>query len=50
MNKCQNIFKIQISYLCNLFSYRHFSHGIYIGGEHKTHVMQINSKKINLKN
>jgi hypothetical protein len=42
--------KIQIFYLCNLFSYQQNFHNIYIGGEHKTRVMQINSKNNYFKN
>ncbi len=42
-----NIFEIQISYLCNLGRCLQTFHIIYIGGGHKAHVLQINSKKEN---
>jgi hypothetical protein len=40
-----NIFEIQISYLCSLSRCLQIFHIIYIGGEHKAHVVQVNSKK-----
>jgi hypothetical protein len=40
-----NIFEIQISYLCSLSRCIQFFNIIYIGGEHKAHVVQVNSKK-----
>jgi hypothetical protein len=42
-----NIFEIQISYLCNLGRCLQIFHIIYIGGEHKAHVVQINNEKEN---
>jgi hypothetical protein len=41
--------KTQIFYLCNLCKCLQFFHSVYIGGEHKTHVVQVNNKNHNLK-
>jgi hypothetical protein len=44
-----NISRTQISYFCSLCKYLQIFYGVYIGGKHKAHVVQVNNKKDILK-
>jgi len=43
-----NISRTQISYLCSLYTCVQFFHNVYVGEEHKAHVLKVKKKKIKL--
>jgi CDGSH-type Zn-finger protein len=46
----KNILETQIFYFYNLCRCLHFFHNVYIDGEHKAHMLQVNNKNHNFFN